>query len=191
MIEPTIKKRSELDRLADIFSEIFGLYRIAAWLRGCTFSISATVKSPSLLKLGKGVVIQSGTILHCGGKAWCDYSGSVQIGDYVNIGPYCVIYGAGGVAIEEYVHLGPSVKLISQGGLHDANRLRKVPSFRLAPITIGAGSWIGAGAVIVAGVSVGRCVTVAPNSMITDSVPDYCMVAGNPGRILIKNPPIN
>lgn len=191
MKEVKLRKRGQLDCLSDICSEMLGLYRINAWVRGCRFSISAKVKSPSLMELGRGTVVQSGAILHCGGKEWCNRSGIIQIGDYVNIGPYCIIYGSGGVLIEDYTHLGPNVKIISQGGLHNSNRLRKVPDFRLAPISIGAGSWIGAGTVIVAGATVGRCATIAPNSVVTGSVPDYCVAGGNPLRVFFRNPSLS
>lgn len=53
-----------------------------------------------------------------------------------------------------------------------------------AKINIGDDCWIGANAVITAGVTIGKHVVVAAGSVVTRSVPDYCIVGGNPARIL-------
>jgi acetyltransferase-like isoleucine patch superfamily enzyme len=148
---------------------------------------SAKVKTPSRLRMGSGCTIQRGAIVHCGGKAWCGYAGYVNFGKGVAIGPYCVVYGAGGIELEDFVHLGPGVKLMSQSGRHDRNRLGPHPSYKLESVRVGAGSWIGAGAVVLGGARIGRCVTVAPNSVVSGEVPDYAVVAGNPSRVVIRN----
>jgi len=51
-------------------------------------------------------------------------------------------------------------------------------------IKIGADSWIGANVVITAGVTIGKHAVVAAGSVVTKSVPDYCIAAGNPARIM-------
>lgn len=176
-----------IQRILDIASELIGAYRFFALIKGNIIAISARVKSPSRLLLGSNVTIQQGTILHCGGKAWCGYRGYIRLGNGVKIGPYCVIYGAGGVEMENHVHLGPGVKLMSQAGKHDASRMTSNPTYLFDAIRIGAGSWIGASAVILGGSHIGRCVSVAPNSVVSGTVPDYAVVAGNPSRIVFKN----
>ena len=180
-------KRMKVHAMLDAVSEITGAYRLAALRLHSVIALTAKVKSPSRLRLGKRVSVQRGSILHCGGKAWSDGKGQVQLGNGVAIGPYCILYGAGGIDIEEHVHLGPGVKLMSQAGRHDIKRLGPDPTYNLASIRIGAGSWIGAGAVILGGSTLGRCVNVAPNSVVAGAIPDYAIVAGNPGRVMMKN----
>lgn len=177
-------------RLIDILSEQTGAYRITALSRGAALSLSARIKSPSRLRLGLAVVIQQGVILHCGGKAWCGFGGHIRLGDGVRIGPYCVVYGAGGVDLEDHVHLGPGVKIMSQSGRHDQHRLSADPTFKLDAVYVGAGSWVGAGAVILGGATLGRCVSVAPNAVVGGVVPDCSVVAGNPARVVFKNEPV-
>jgi len=174
-------------RLLDLVSEVTGAYRLFALRKGNMIAFSARVKSPSRLLPGSNVTIQQGSILHCGGKAWSGFRGYIRLGNGVKIGPYCVVYGAGGVELEDLVHLGPGVKLMSQAGKHDAMRLTPTPNYLLESIHIGAGSWIGAGAVILGGSQIGRCVSVAPNSVISGVVPDYAVVVGNPSRVVFKN----
>ena len=52
------------------------------------------------------------------------------------------------------------------------------------PVRIGAGSWLGAGAIILPGASIGRNVVVAGGSVVRGTVPDHCVVAGVPARVI-------
>ncbi|MCG8700602.1 MAG: acyltransferase, partial [Bacteroidales bacterium] len=54
------------------------------------------------------------------------------------------------------------------------------------PVFIGDNSWIGANAVILPGVFVGKHTVVAAGSVVTKNVPSYCVVAGNPARVIKK-----
>lgn len=190
MTDSLTRRRTRADRLRDVVLELTGLYRVWIWAQRGSIALSASVKSPSLLHLGRGVSIQKGSILHCGGKGWSGYRGGLRLGDGVRIGPYCVIYGAGGVNLDEHVHLGPGVQIMSQAGKHDALRLSSRPNFLLDEVRLGAGSWVGAGAVILGGTRVGTCVSIAPNSVVSGSIPDYAVVAGNPARVIFQNEPV-
>jgi acetyltransferase-like isoleucine patch superfamily enzyme len=53
-----------------------------------------------------------------------------------------------------------------------------------AAVSIGAGSWLGTGAVILPGSVIGRNVVVAAGSVVRGKVPDLCVVAGAPARIV-------
>src|SRR4028119_238711 len=63
------------------------------------------------LKLGRGVIIQSGSVLHLGGMDWCQNKGWLEIGDDSIISPNCVIYGCGlgGVHIGKRFDCGSGV----------------------------------------------------------------------------------
>lgn len=54
------------------------------------------------------------------------------------------------------------------------------------PVRISSGSWIGINAVILPGVTVGKNSVIAANSVVTSDIPDYCVAAGNPARIVRK-----
>jgi acetyltransferase-like isoleucine patch superfamily enzyme len=54
------------------------------------------------------------------------------------------------------------------------------------PINIGENVWIGANAVITAGTRIGKHCIVGANSVVTKDIPDYCVVGGNPARIIKK-----
>ena len=52
------------------------------------------------------------------------------------------------------------------------------------PVSIGAGSWLGAGAIILPGAVIGRNVVVAAGSVVRGAVPDRSVVAGVPARVV-------
>lgn len=182
-IATTTRARRMLDRL----SELTGWYRLAALSQGNLIAFGVVVKSPSRLKMGRGVQVQRGSLLHAGGKAWCGYAGHIHLRDGVRIGPHCVVYGAGGVEMGEHSHLGPGVKLMSQSGRHSENRMSDAPDYNFDPIRIGPGTWIGAGAVVLGGSRIGRCVSIGPNAVVSGDIPDFAVVVGNPGRVMFLN----
>ena len=52
------------------------------------------------------------------------------------------------------------------------------------PVSIGAARWLGAGAIVLPGASIGRNVVVAAGSVVRGKVPDRCVVAGVPARVV-------
>jgi acetyltransferase-like isoleucine patch superfamily enzyme len=55
---------------------------------------------------------------------------------------------------------------------------------RIAPVRIGKGAWIGQNAVIFPGVTIGRGAVIGANSVVRESVPDRCVAAGVPAKII-------
>jgi acetyltransferase-like isoleucine patch superfamily enzyme len=62
--------------------------------------------------------------------------------------------------------------------------IKEQEAFSSGSIRICRGSWIGRGACVLGGVTVGRNAVVGANAVVTKSVPDYCVVAGNPAVIV-------
>ena len=52
-----------------------------------------------------------------------------------------------------------------------------------APVTISEGCWIGEKAMILPGVTIGKKCIIGAGSVVTKSVPDYCMAMGNPAVV--------
>ena len=58
-----------------------------------------------------------------------------------------------------------------------------------APVSIGASCWLGHGSIILPGTTIGRHVVVAAGAVVTGEIPDYCVVAGAPARIVRRHVP--
>ena len=114
----------------------------------------------------------------------------VRIGDRCTIGRGNSIVARSGVVIEDDVTTAPNVYITDHNHGYDDPR---VPIARQWPadakVRIGAGSWLGTGVVVLPGADIGRNVAVAANSVVRGRVPDACVVAGVPARIVRRYDP--
>jgi serine acetyltransferase len=109
----------------------------------------------------------------------------LTIGDRCVIGRGSHIVAHQCVEIGDDVWTGPYVYITDQNhGYDDPDTPigRQFPVNR--PVSIGSGSWLGAGAIVLPGANIGRNVVVAAGSVVRGTVPDHCMVAGVPARIV-------
>jgi serine O-acetyltransferase len=72
---------------------------------------------------------------------------------------------------------------------HNVTIVRSYKNGEIGRPTIGDRVWIGPGAVIVGRITIGSNVMIAPNAFINFDVPDYAVVIGNPGQIILKQNP--
>jgi len=87
--------------------------------------------------------------------------------------------------IGDRVALGPSVQIYTVGhSLNPLERNRPDSKEFTAPVTIGDDVWIGGGAILLPGVSIGEGSTVAAGAVVTCNVPASVVVAGNPARVV-------
>ena len=88
------------------------------------------------------------------------------------------------VTIEKDVFTGHGVMILSGG--HDYFKFgpERKEAGTHAPITIREGVWICSGAIILAGVEIGKHAVVAAGAVVTHNVPEYSVVAGVPARVI-------
>ena len=113
------------------------------------------------------------------------YPWKIRIGDGVSINRGCEFYGSmladtAQITIGNHCAFGPRVRVLSAS--HNYHRL-DLPD-QAASVTIGRHVWIGAGATILPGVSIGDGAVVAAGSVVTRDVAPFSIVAGNPARFL-------
>ena len=114
----------------------------------------------------------------------------LQIGDRCVIGRGSHIVAHHSLVIGDDVFTGPYVYITDQNhGYADPD----VPIGRQMPcnaaVQIGSGSWLGAGAVVLPGACIGRNVVIAAGSVVRGTIPDRCVVAGVPARVVRQYAP--
>lgn len=107
---------------------------------------------------------------------------NLRIGRNVFVNQGCRLDDIGGIDLGDDVLLGPGVRIISSGHPLDPTlRRRQVTA---APIVIGRNVWVGAGATILQGITIGDDAVVAAGAVVTGDVAPALLVAGVPARPL-------
>jgi len=105
----------------------------------------------------------------------------ISLGKNVFINHNCSFLDIGGITIEDDVQIGPSVNLTSENHpLDPADRKTVLPR----PVVIKRNAWIGAGATILPGVTVGENAVVAAGAVVSRDVLPNTVVAGVPARVV-------
>lgn len=105
----------------------------------------------------------------------------IRLGKNVFINHNCSFLDIGGITIEDDVQIGPSVNLTSENHpLDPSDRKTLLPK----PIVIRRNAWIGAGATILPGVTVGENSVVAAGAVVNRDVPPNTVVAGVPAKVV-------
>ena len=109
----------------------------------------------------------------------------LRIGDRCVIGRGSHIVAHYSITIGDDVYTGPYVYITDQNHSYADPDLpigRQWPTN--AAVSIGAGSWLGAGAIILPGAVIGRNGVVAAGSVVRGAVPDCCVIAGVPAKVV-------
>lgn len=115
----------------------------------------------SRISIGRRVVLRPGVCLHGNPEG-----AEIVIEDDVMLGQGVHIY------VDNHNFSEPSVPIIDQG------------FYASEGVTLKKGCWVGANAIILPGVTIGRNSVVGAGSIVTKSVPDKVLAAGNPARII-------
>lgn len=137
-----------------------------------------------LLRVG-GVHVGAATGL--GGRLWI--AGGSRPASRLSIGNACFLNDgcrfdvSAMVTIADEVYIGHDVAIITAS--HEmGDSVRRAGSVVAEPVTVGRGSWIGARATVLGGVSIGDGAIIAAGSMVTRSVPARTLVGGVPAVVL-------
>jgi maltose O-acetyltransferase len=128
-------------------------------------------------------------LLGAGGEsAWiqppfyCDYGSNLLLGERVFFNFNCVVLDVCRVVIGDFAMFGPAVQLYT--ATHPMNaQLRRRQEFG-KPITIGSDVWVGGGAIVCPGVTVGPRSVIGAGSVVTRDIPEAVFAAGNPCRVI-------
>lgn len=127
----------------------------------CELSFSKYAK----VIIGSRVSVERGTLLAAREHA------DLSLGNGVYINRNCMIVAHNKIAIDSGVTIGPNCCIYD----HDHD-ITSRGQFNVAPITIGKNAWIGAGVIILKGVSIGEGAVISAGSVVVKDVPDYTVL---------------
>jgi maltose O-acetyltransferase len=113
---------------------------------------------------------------------FCDYGSNIFLGTRVFFNFNCVVLDVCAVRIGDFTLFGPSVQIYTATHPLEAE-LRRTREFG-KPVTIGSDVWVGGGAVILPGVTIGSRSVIGAGSVVTRDIPDDVFAAGNPCRVV-------
>jgi acetyltransferase-like isoleucine patch superfamily enzyme len=105
--------------------------------------------------------------------------GRIRIGNGAFVNAGSIVYSELAITIGDDVALANEVYVMDTPS-HGVEGRNPVPE----PVVIGNGTWVGARAIVLPGVTIGSRVVVGAGSVVTRDVPDEVLVAGNPARVV-------
>nr|MBI1230146.1 sugar O-acetyltransferase [Cytophagales bacterium] len=114
---------------------------------------------------------------------YCDYGYNIRAGHQVFFNFDCVVLDVCQVVIGDRSLFGPKVQLYTATHPVDYKVRGSLLEYG-CPITIGSDVWVGGGAIICPGVTIGDRSIIAAGAVVTKDVPPDVLVGGNPARIL-------
>jgi maltose O-acetyltransferase len=113
---------------------------------------------------------------------YCDYGTNIELGERVFFNFNCVVLDVCRVRIGSFTLFGPAVQIYTPMHPMDPALRRKQEYGK--PVDIGADVWVGGGAIILPGVSIGARAVIGAGSVVTRDVPAGVFAAGNPCRLI-------
>jgi acetyltransferase-like isoleucine patch superfamily enzyme len=149
----------------------------------CVFETGVLIFHPENVYLGANVYVGHYAIL----KGY--YKNRLEIGDESWIGQQCFLHSAGGLRIGRQVGIGPGVKILTS---QHTEAGRAIPIYNapveFKPVVIEDGADIGAGAVLLPGITVGKGAQVGAGAVVTRDIPAYTIAAGSPAKVMRARP---
>ena len=124
-----------------------------------------------------------GENVHLEAPFYLDYGYRTTIGDDFFSNFNLTIIDGGGVEIGNHVFIGPNVGIYTASHPTDVRRREKGYEWGL-PVKIGNNVWIGGGAEILPGVTIGDNTVIGAGSVVTKDIPANVVAAGNPCKVI-------
>jgi acetyltransferase-like isoleucine patch superfamily enzyme len=139
---------------------------------------------PNGVEIGPNTYIMHGAILHVYNFRNLPHAG-IRIGRDSLIGEYTIIRGQGGVTIGDRVYTSPMTQLIAVNHVYTNPKRPFIEQGITAQgIIVEDDVWLGANAVVIDGVHIGKGAVVAAGAVVTKDVPPHSVVAGVPARVI-------
>lgn len=171
--------------------------------RGTVFGAGVVLRCPGKIRMGRGVMIDDNVVLDAKGPdssivlgdqilvgrgtiLSCNDS-SISMGSNISMGPSCFLVSRSHLTIGSNVAIGAGTYMLGGGHAHDDPDIPVIQQARTSKgIVVEDGAWIGIGAKILDGVTIGRNSIVGAGAVVSKDVPPWTVVLGNPARVVEK-----
>lgn len=113
---------------------------------------------------------------------FCDYGTNIELGEKVFFNFNCIVLDVCLVRIGSYTMFGPVVQIYTP--MHPFNAEERRGKEFGKPVEIGSDVWVGGGAIILPGVTIGSRAVIGAGSVVTRDIPEGVFAAGNPCRVI-------
>lgn len=139
---------------------------------------------------------QTGTNVSVGSPFICDYGCNIYLGNNVLINMNCTFVDCNKICIGNDVLIASNVQIYTAAHPVELKE-RLTPGWTpgskeyfcrtyALPVSIGDGSWIGGGVILLPGVTIGKGTVIGAGSIVTKDIPDNCVAVGTPCRVVRK-----
>jgi len=113
---------------------------------------------------------------------FCDYGSNIRLGERVFFNFNCVVLDVCEVTVGDFTLFGPAVQVYT--AMHPMDPVLRRTQEYARPIAIGSDVWVGGGAILCPGVTIGSRSVIGAGSVVTRDVPEGVFAAGNPCRVI-------
>lgn len=166
--------------------------RVRARFPDVTFGRGVILRGAERFFPGRAVFIDHGAYLNCSGGEWNKHAGFIRTGDRIEIGPFCVMWGAGGITLGNNVHIASHVTITAHTSVQIEPHVEDVwepLKMEFGPVVIEDNVLVCSNVSIGPGVRIGHHAQVASGSVVLRDVPPYAIVGGAPARVLRSSMP--
>lgn len=139
--------------------------------------------NPKYMEIGDQVQILRNVVLQA--FKLCEHDPIFKIGNLVRVQYNVQISSIDSVIIEDGCTIGSNAFITDS--THDYTKIDRpaiyAPAIPLQPVVIGAGTWVGRNAII-SGCKIGKHCVIGAHAFVNKDIPDFCVVAGSPARIV-------
>lgn len=113
---------------------------------------------------------------------FCDYGTYIEAGENVFFNFNCIVLDVCPIRIGAHSQFGSGVQIMTP--MHPLNAMERRKLEYGKPVEIGSDVWVGSGAIILPGVTIGSRTVIGAGSVVSRDVPDDVLAVGNPCRVV-------
>jgi len=167
-------------------SRTFGGYIIPFW--NVRIGKESTISPGALLNAeNEGKIVIGSHCYICIQAMLLCYGGRIELGDYVGINPFAILYGHGGLYIGNHVSIAAGTIIIPANHIFsDPTKFIHQQGMEAKGIRIEDNVWIGSHVTVLDGVTIGKGSVIGAGSVVTKDIPPYSVAVGVPCKVIKK-----